>query len=237
MESLLEVEDLEVYYGAIHALHAVSIHVKAGEIVALVGANGAGKTSLMHAVMGQIPISGGRIRFDGAEISGQRTDVRVRRGLTLVPEGRRVFPRTDVEDNLLLGAWTRHSRAERTESLEEMYERFPRLRERRRQPAGTLSGGEQQMLSIARALMSKPNMLLLDEPSMGLAPAVVDRIFDIIEEVKRDGVTILLVEQNANRALQIADQGYCLEAGRIVMEGSASGLRDDCRVKEAYLGG
>lgn len=237
MEQLLAVNGLNVYYGVIHALRGVSLHVDRGEIISLIGANGAGKTTLMSALMQQLPISGGSVSFCGEDLRDKKTAEIVRRGMTLVPEGRKVFPRTAVRDNLLLGAYSRKDRAEVRADLEKMYALFPRLAERRGQLAGTLSGGEQQMLAIARALMSRPKMLLLDEPSMGLAPIMVDRIFDTIQSINRDGVTILLVEQNANQALRIAQRGYCLEAGEAVIEGRAEALLQDCRVKEAYLGG
>lgn len=237
MEQLLAVNGLNVYYGVIHALRGVSLHVDRGEIISLIGANGAGKTTLLSALMQQLPISGGSVSFCGEDLRDKKTAEIVRRGMTLVPEGRKVFPRTAVRDNLLLGAYSRKDRAEVRADLEKMYALFPRLAERRGQLAGTLSGGEQQMLAIARALMSRPKMLLLDEPSMGLAPIMVDRIFDTIQSINRDGVTILLVEQNANQALRIAQRGYCLEAGEAVIEGRAEALLQDCRVKEAYLGG
>lgn len=237
MEQLLAVNGLNVYYGVIHALRGVSLHVDRGEIVSLIGANGAGKTTLLSALMQQLPISGGGVSFCGEDLRDKKTAEIVRRGMTLVPEGRKVFPRTAVRDNLLLGAYSRKDRAEVRADLEKMYALFPRLAERRGQLAGTLSGGEQQMLAIARALMSRPKMLLLDEPSMGLAPIMVDRIFDTIQSINRDGITILLVEQNANQALRIAQRGYCLEAGEAVIEGRAEALLQDCRVKEAYLGG
>ncbi|MGP1348177.1 MAG: ABC transporter ATP-binding protein [Stomatobaculum sp.] len=237
MEQLLAVNGLNVYYGVIHALRGVSLHVDRGEIISLIGANGAGKTTLLSALMQQLPISGGSVSFCGEDLRDKKTAEIVRRGMTLVPEGRKVFPRTAVRDNLLLGAYSRKDRAEVRADLEKMYALFPRLAERRGQLAGTLSGGEQQMLAIARALMSRPKMLLLDEPSMGLAPIMVDRIFDTIQSINRDGITILLVEQNANQALRIAQRGYCLEAGKAVIEGRAEALLQDCRVKEAYLGG
>lgn len=237
MEQLLAVSDLNVNYGVIYALRGVSLHVDRGEIVSLIGANGAGKTTLMSAIMHQLPISGGSVSFCGEDLRDKKTAEIVRRGITLVPEGRKVFPRTVVRDNLLLGAYFRKDRAEIKADLEKMYALFPRLAERRGQLAGTLSGGEQQMLAIARALMSRPRLLLLDEPSMGLAPIMVDQIFDTIRSINRDGTAILLVEQNANQALRIAQRGYCLETGEVVIEDCAEALLQDCRVKEAYLGG
>ncbi|PSL11145.1 branched-chain amino acid transport system ATP-binding protein [Fusobacterium naviforme] len=237
MEQLLNIEKLQVYYGAIHALRGISLHVNEGEIVSLIGANGAGKTTLMSAIMRQIPIAGGSISFCGEALEEKQTAQIVRSGMTLVPEGRHVFPRSSVEDNLLLGAYFRRDKAAVREDMARAYETFPRLKERRRQLAGTLSGGEQQMLATARALMSRPKMLLLDEPSMGLAPVIVDQVFETIEKINRDGTTVLLVEQNANQALRIAQRGYCMELGEVVLEDTAAGLLSNCRVKEVYLGG
>ena len=218
---LLKVEKVNVHYGNIHALRGVDLRVEEGEIVSLIGANGAGKTTLMSAIMNQLPLS--------AQI--------VRDGMTLVPEGRRVFPRTSVQDNLLLGAYAR-SRDMKTvqDDLERMYSMFPRLKERRGQLAGTLSGGEQQMLATARALMSRPRMLLLDEPSMGLAPIIVDQVFDTVVEINKSGTTVLLVEQNANQALRIAKRGYVIETGEVVLEDRADALMRNPQVREAYLG-
>lgn len=237
MGELLAVRDLDVRYGAIRALRGLTLHVDEGEIVALIGANGAGKSTLMGAIVNQLPWESGSVLFRGEELRALKTSEIVRRGLALVPEGRKVFPRSSVEDNLLLGAWTVRKRFPAAEGLARAYESFPRLRERRKQAAGTLSGGEQQMLAVARALMSRPRLLLLDEPSMGLSPLAADRLFETIEGIRQGGVTVLLVEQNANRALQLASRGYCLEAGSVILEGSAAELRENCRVKEAYLGG
>ena len=233
---LLKVEGLHVYYGAIHALKGVSLTVNEGEIVSLIGANGAGKTTLMSAIMNQIPSSDGTVTFMGTPNKGRKTKDIVRAGMTLVPEGRNVFPRTNVQDNLLLGAYFRKDKEEIRKDLQKMYEMFPRLGERRKQLAGTLSGGEQQMLATARALMSRPKMLLMDEPSMGPAPIIVDQVFDTIVRINESGTTILLVEQNANQALRIAKRGYVIETGEVVLEDDAASLMQNERVREAYLG-
>lgn len=233
---MLKVEDLNVYYGNIHALKDMSLTVNEGEIVSLIGANGAGKSTLMLSIMHQIPARSGKVLFQGKDCLSQKTFDIVKEGMTLVPEGRHVFPRTSVQDNLLLGAYYRHDKAEIRKDLNRIYEMFPRLQERRRQLAGTLSGGEQQMLATARALMSRPKMLLLDEPSMGLAPIIVDQIFETIVRINKEGTTILLVEQNANQALRIADRGYVLETGEKTMEDAADKLLANDQIKEAYLG-
>ena len=233
---LLKVEGLHVYYGAIHALKGVSLTVNEGEIVSLIGANGAGKTTLMSAIMNQIPSSDGTVTFMGTPNKGRETKDIVRAGMTLVPEGRNGFPRTNVQDNLLLGAYFRKDKEEIRKDLQKMYEMFPRLGERRKQLAGTLSGGEQQMLATARALMSRPKMLLMDEPSMGLAPIIVDQVFETIVRINESGTTILLVEQNANQALRIAKRGYVIETGEVVLEDDAGSLMQNERVREAYLG-
>ncbi len=232
---LLEVTELRSRYGRIEALKGVSVTVHAGELVALVGANGAGKTTLMRAISGVQPVHGGRILFEGRDITGATARQRVRAGIVQVPEGRRVFGPMTVEDNLRLGAITR-SKHEEEEGLQRAFALFPRLRDRRGQPAGTLSGGEQQMLAIGRALMARPRLLLLDEPSMGLSPLLVDQTFDIIRQLAEEGMTIFLVEQNAYVALSIADRGYVLEGGRTTLEGRGEELLHDERVKEAYLG-
>ena len=233
---LLKIENLNVFYGNIHALKGVSLRVEEGEIVSLIGANGAGKTTLMAAIMNQIPSSEGNVTFIGESLKGVRTSQIVKKGMTLVPEGRNVFPRTSVEDNLLLGAYARKDREGIRKDLSEMYAMFPRLEERKRQLAGTLSGGEQQMLATARALMSRPRMLLLDEPSMGLAPIIVDQVFETIVRINQAGTTVLLVEQNANQALRIAKRGYVIETGEVVLEDSADRLMKNEQVREAYLG-
>ncbi len=232
---MLEVIDLQSRHGRIQALKGASLAVRAGQLVALVGANGAGKTTLMRALSGVQPVHGGQILFEGRDITRATAGARVRAGIVQVPEGRRVFGPMSVEDNLRLGAFTR-SRREEEEGLERAYALFPRLKDRRRQLAGTLSGGEQQMLAIARALMARPRLLLLDEPSMGLSPLLVDQTFETIQRLAKDGMTIFLVEQNAFVALSIADHGYVLEGGRTVLDGPGRALLEDDRVKEAYLG-
>ena len=232
---MLAIEEVRSGYGRIEALHGVSIDVAAGEIVTLVGANGAGKTTLLRAISGVQPISAGRIRFEEHRLDGMSAHARVALGIAQVPEGRQVFAPLSVEDNLRLGAWTR--RGERPDAeLACVYELFPALASRRRVSAGTLSGGEQQMLAIGRALMAKPRLLLLDEPSMGLAPMLVEQILDVLRHLKQGGLTVLLVEQNARAALAIADRGYVVETGRIATSGSAGDLLADDRVRAAYLG-
>ncbi|HXJ84124.1 MAG TPA: ABC transporter ATP-binding protein [Candidatus Methylomirabilis sp.] len=233
---LLEVADLSIRYGRVQALEHVTLEVRAGEVVSLLGANGAGKSTTLRSISRIIPIHGGRIAFDTRDISGARPSDVVRLGIAQVPEGRRMLARQSVLDNLLLGAYTRGDAAEVQADVERQFARFPVLAERRRQLAGTLSGGEQQMLAIARALMSRPRLLLLDEPSLGLAPLIVRGIFDIIRSLHEAGVTILLVEQNASLALQVADRAYVLEAGRLTLNGPAADLLTDERVKRAYLG-
>jgi branched-chain amino acid transport system ATP-binding protein len=235
MVPMLSVEDLRSGYGRIEALHGVSIDVAAGEIVSLLGANGAGKTTLLRAISGVQPISGGRIRFEGRELDGLPAHRRVALGIAQVPEGRQVFAPLSVEDNLKLGAWTRRD-ASLAAELAMMYELFPLLAARRHASAGMLSGGEQQMLAISRALMAKPRLLLLDEPSMGLAPMLVEQILDTVRRLKQTGLTVLLVEQNARAALAIADRGYVVETGRIVASGRAVELLANERVQAAYLG-
>jgi branched-chain amino acid transport system ATP-binding protein len=233
---LLDVQNLSIRYGRVQALEHLSLEVRAGEVVTLIGANGAGKSTTLRSISRIIPIHDGRISFESRDISGARPSDVVRLGIAQVPEGRRMLARQSVLDNLLLGAYTRSDTAGIQADLERQFERFPRLAERRRQMAGTLSGGEQQMLAIARALMSRPRLLLLDEPSLGLAPLIVRSIFEIIRDLHTAGVTILLVEQNASLALQIADRAYVLEAGRLTISGPASELLTDERVKRAYLG-
>ena len=235
MENILEVKDLNVYYGVIHAIKDVSFHVGKGEIVTLIGANGAGKTTTLQTVTGLIPAKSGTVIYDGKDISKVPGYKLVSQGIAHVPEGRRVFADLSVYQNLMLGAFTRNDKAEIEETLKMVYERFPRLLERKEQRAGTLSGGEQQMLAMGRALMSKPKLILLDEPSMGLSPIYVNEIFDIIQKINSDGVTVLLVEQNANKALAIANRAYVLETGKIVLEGDAHQLMEDPQVKAAYL--
>ena len=233
---LLKVENLEVSYGLIKAIKGVSFTVNEGEIVALIGANGAGKTTIMHAISGLIPINGGKIIYDGNELNKIPAHKIISLGLSQVPEGRRVFQELSVKDNLILGAYTRKNKAEVKETLENIYDIFPRLKERSSQVAGTLSGGEQQMLAVGRALMSHPKTLLLDEPSMGLSPLFVNTIFDTIKRINENGTTILLVEQNAKKALSVANRAYVLETGFITKTGTGEELLNDDNVKKAYLG-
>ncbi len=232
---MLKVDNLEVHYGVINAIKQVSFEVKQGEIVALIGANGAGKTSIMHAISGLIRNSGGTIQFMDHNITKIPAHKIISYGLAQVPEGRRIFSQLSVEDNLYMGAYLRTDN-KIEDDLQNIYKRFPRLKERRTQLAGTLSGGEQQMLAMGRALMSKPTLLLLDEPSMGLSPILVNEIFDIIKEINKDGVTILLVEQNANKALSIANRAYVLETGKVTVSGDARDVANNPKVREAYLG-
>ncbi|MEV0003928.1 ABC transporter ATP-binding protein [Micromonospora sp. NPDC050980] len=233
---LLEIEDVSLLYGRIQALHGISLTVDEGEIVALIGANGAGKSTTMRAISGIRPIASGTIRFAGEDISKLRADLRVRRGLCQAPEGRGIFPGMTVLENLDMGAYTRRDRAGIAQDLARVLDLFPRLAERRKQHGGTLSGGEQQMLAVGRALMSRPKLLLLDEPSMGLAPMLIQQIFTIITEINQQGTTVLLVEQNAQQALARAHRAYVLETGRIVKSGTGADLLHDPSVKEAYLG-
>ncbi|KAB1919832.1 ABC transporter ATP-binding protein [Micromonospora sp. PSH03] len=233
---LLEIDDVSLLYGRIQALHGISLTVAEGEIVALIGANGAGKSTTMRAISGIRPIATGSIRFEGEDISKLRADLRVRRGLCQAPEGRGIFPGMSVLENLDMGAYTRRDRAGIAEDLARVLDLFPRLAERRKQAGGTLSGGEQQMLAVGRALMSRPKLLLLDEPSMGLAPMLIQQIFDIIKEINEQGTTVLLVEQNAQQALARAHRAYVLETGKIVKTGTGAELLHDPAVKEAYLG-
>jgi len=234
--ALLEVKDLVVRYGAIRALHGVSFHVDAGEVVTLIGANGAGKSTTLKTISGFLPVDSGEILYGGESITGVEASRIVRKGVIHVPEGRRIFSPLTVRENLEMGAFTRKDKHEIEESLEYVFQLFPRLKERLEQTGGTLSGGEQQMLAVARALMAKPKLLLMDEPSMGLAPILVEEIFEIIQEIRQEGVTILLVEQNAHMALSVADRGYVMETGVIDLEGTAKELAENPRVREAYLG-
>jgi len=233
---LLSVSDVRARYGAIEALKGVSLTVGEGEVVTLIGSNGAGKSTTLRAVAGLTPASGGRITFEGEDITAVAADEIVTRGIALSPEGRRCFSRMTVRENLDLGAYRRRDAAAIAADLERVFTLFPRLRERSGQPAGTMSGGEQQMLAIGRALMARPRLLLLDEPSLGIAPILVQRIYQTIGEIHRSGVAILLVEQNAHRALDAARRGYVLETGRVVLADDTAALRSDPRVKEAYLG-
>lgn len=233
---MLKITDLEVYYGGIQAIKGISFEVKEGEVIALIGANGAGKTTILHTVTGLIAPKAGRIEFEGTDITKTPAHKIVSMGMAHVPEGRRVFAQLSVYENLKLGAYTRSDKTEIEQTLEMVYKRFPRLKERRNQAAGTLSGGEQQMLAMGRALMSHPKIILMDEPSMGLSPIFVNEIFDIIKEVSAGGTTVLLVEQNAKKALGIADRAYVLETGNIVLTGEAKALMNDESIKKAYLG-
>lgn len=235
--AMLEVKNLEVYYGVICALKGISFEVNEGEIVSLIGANGAGKTTMMQSVVGLIPKRNGSVVFDGQDITKTPCHKIVQLGMTQVPEGRRIFQELSVYENLMMGAYTVREQQQFKEELESIYERFPRLAERRNQIAGTLSGGEQQMLAMSRALMIKPKLLMLDEPSMGLAPILVDQIFSIIKELNAAGTTILLVEQNASKALEIADRAYVLENGIISLSGTGIELSQSDEVRKAYLGG
>ena len=235
--ALLEVKDLQVFYGVIQAIKGISFEVTQGEIVTLIGANGAGKTTTMQSVMGLIKPRSGSVVYDGKEITGMPTHKIVGMGMTQVPEGRRVFSELTVYENLLMGAYTEKDRSKIKEDIEEIYTIFPRLGERKSQVAGTLSGGEQQMLAMGRAIMSHPKLLMLDEPSMGLSPALVDQVFEIIKHFHKTGTTILLVEQNANKSLAISDRAYVLENGRITVTGTGSELMASEEIRKAYLGG
>lgn len=234
--SMLHIENLQVYYGAINAIKGISFDVEQGEIIALIGANGAGKTTILHTITGLVPAKEGSIVFNGTELTKTPAHKIVSMGMAHVPEGRRIFQQLSVYENLMLGAFTRKDKAEIEESLSNVFKRFPRLEERHTQIAGTLSGGEQQMLAMGRALMSHPSIILMDEPSMGLSPLYVSEIFDIIQSVNESGTTVLLVEQNAKKALSIANRAYVLETGNIVLSGDAKELMNDDSVKKAYLG-
>lgn len=235
--ALLEVHDLEVYYGVIRALKGISFQVEEGEIVTLIGANGAGKTTTMQSVVGLIPKKSGSVLFDGKDITKTPCHKIVHLGMTQVPEGRRIFQELSVYENLLMGAYSTKDQSSFKKDLEAIYTRFPRLAERRSQVAGTLSGGEQQMLAMGRAIMSHPKLLMLDEPSMGLSPLLVDQVFEIIKDINKDGTTVLLVEQNAGKSLAISDRAYVLENGSIVLSGTGSELASSEMVRKAYLGG
>ena len=234
--ALLEVKDSEVHYGMIQALKGISFEVREGEVIALIGANGAGKTTTLHTITGLKKASAGSITFDGHNLLKTPAHKIVGLGMAHVPEGRRIFPTLTVLQNLKLGAYTRNDKNEMAETIKRIYERFPRLEERKNQIAGTLSGGEQQMLAMGRALMSQPKIILMDEPSMGLSPLYVSEIFDIIKEISASGTTVLLVEQNAKKALSIADRAYVLETGNVVMSGDAKEMMNNESVKKAYLG-
>lgn len=234
--AMLKVDNLHVYYGAIHAIKEISFAVEEGEIVTLIGANGAGKSTVLNTVSGLIHPREGDIRFQNESIKALDASQVTQKGLALVPEGRHIFSRMTVQENLEMGAFARRDKVQIAQDFDEVYERFPRLKERRRQVGGTLSGGEQQMLATARALMSNPRLLMMDEPSMGLAPILVQEIFQIIQDINRQGTTVLLVEQNARMALSVANRAYVLETGRIVLSGDATALLDNEEVKRAYLG-
>lgn len=234
--AMLEVKDLEVYYGMIQAIKGISFEVNQGEVIALIGANGAGKTTTLHTITGLLSPKKGSVLFEGQDITKVPAHKIVSMGMAHVPEGRRVFSQLSVYENLKLGAYTRKDKSNIDKELQSIYERFPRLAERKNQLAGTLSGGEQQMLAMGRALMSKPSIVLMDEPSMGLSPILVNEIFDIIESISKSGTTVLLVEQNAKKALSIADRAYVLETGKVVLEGDAKDLLENDSIKRAYLG-
>ncbi|MCI8490934.1 MAG: ABC transporter ATP-binding protein [Lachnospiraceae bacterium] len=234
--AMLEIKDIEVYYGMIQAIKGISFEVNEGEVIALIGANGAGKTTILHTITGLLSPSAGSVIFEGKDITKVPAHKIVSLGMAHVPEGRRVFADLTVYENLKMGAYTRKDKNEIEQTLEHVYKRFPRLEERKNQLAGTLSGGEQQMLAMGRALMSHPKIIVMDEPSMGLSPILVNQIFDIIEEVSKGGTTVLLVEQNAKKALSIADRAYVLETGNIVLEGNAKELISDDSIRKAYLG-
>ncbi len=234
--AMLEVKDLRVNYGMIQAIQGVSFQVNQGEVIALIGANGAGKTTILHTVSGLLSPQSGSVLFEGKDIVKEKSHKIVSMGMAHVPEGRRVFSQLSVLQNLKMGAYTRKDKEEIAKTLESVFERFPRLKERQNQLAGTLSGGEQQMLAMGRALMSHPKLILMDEPSMGLSPIFVNEIFDIIQEVSKSGTTVLLVEQNAKKALSVADRAYVLETGKIVLEGKAGELLNDDSIRKAYLG-
>ena len=234
--TLLKVTGLKVSYGGIKAVKGIDLEVRESELVTLIGSNGAGKTTTMKAITGMLLAEAGDITYQGEPIRGMGSWDLVKRGLAMVPEGRGVFTRMTITENLLMGAYVRNDKAEIQRDIDRMFELFPRLKERRDQLAGTMSGGEQQMLAMARALMSRPKLLLLDEPSMGLSPIMVDKIFEVVRDVHAQGVTVLLVEQNARRALQVADRGYVMDSGEIIMVGEAKAMLDDPKVRAAYLG-
>lgn len=233
---LLELRDIDVAYGGIRAVRRLSLHVAPGELVALIGANGAGKSTTLRAICGLVPLAGGSIHYKGRNLAGQPVHGMVRQGLVMVPEGRGIFPQLTIEENLHMGAYSRRDKAAVAQEMEQVYQRFPRLAERRRQTAGTLSGGEQQLLAMNRAILSRPQLLLLDEPTMGLAPIMVDKIFETIQDIARQGVTILLIEQNARLALETSQRGYVLESGELTLQGPARDLLHDPKVRAAYLG-
>ncbi|AHV94553.1 ABC transporter ATP-binding protein [Bordetella holmesii] len=235
-QALLELRGLEVAYGGIRAVRGIDLHVQTGELVCLIGANGAGKSTTLRAICGLVPAAAGEIHYEGQPITGAKSFELVRRGLVMVPEGRGIFGQLTIEENLAMGAYVRRDAQQVREDTEKVFALFPRLAERRRQAAGTLSGGEQQMVAMGRAMIARPKLLLLDEPSMGLAPLMVDKVFEVVRSIAAQGVTILLIEQNARLALEHADRGYVMESGEITLTGPARGMLDDPKVRAAYLG-
>ena len=233
---MLDIRGVDVAYGGIRAVRQLNLHVNAGELVALIGANGAGKSTTLRAICGLVPLAAGSIHYQSQSLAGQPVHAMVRQGLVMVPEGRGIFPQLTIEENLHMGAYSRADKAAIAQELDQVYARFPRLAERRKQTAGTLSGGEQQMLAMGRAILSKPQLLLLDEPTMGLAPIMVDKIFEVIQDISSQGVTILLIEQNARLALEVSQRGYVLESGELTLEGPGHNLLHDPKVRAAYLG-
>lgn len=233
---LLDIRNMDVAYGGIRAVRQLNLHVHPGERVALIGANGAGKSTTLRAICGLVPLAAGSVHYQGKSLAGQPVHAMVRQGLVMVPEGRGIFPQLTIEENLHMGAYSRQDKINFAQELQQVYQRFPRLAERRLQTAGTLSGGEQQLLAMGRAILSKPKLLLLDEPTMGLAPIMVDKIFEVIEDIAQQGVTILLIEQNARLALEVSQRGYVLESGELTLQGPAHDLLHDPKVRAAYLG-
>ena len=233
---LLDIRNMDVAYGGIRAVRQLNLHVHPGERVALIGANGAGKSTTLRAICGLVPLAAGSVHYQGKSLAGQPVHAMVRQGLVMVPEGRGIFPQLTIEENLHMGAYSRQDKINFAQELQQVYQRFPRLAERRLQRAGTLSGGEQQLLAMGRAILSKPKLLLLDEPTMGLAPIMVDKIFEVIEDIAQQGVTILLIEQNARLALEVSQRGYVLESGELTLQGPARDLLHDPKVRAAYLG-
>ena len=233
---LLDIRNMDVAYGGIRAVRQLNLHVHPGERVALIGAHGAGKSTTLRAICGLVPLAAGSVHYQGKSLAGQPVHAMVRQGLVMVPEGRGIFPQLTIEENLHMGAYSRQDKINFAQELQQVYQRFPRLAERRLQTAGTLSGGEQQLLAMGRAILSKPKLLLLDEPTMGLAPIMVDKIFEVIEDIAQQGVTILLIEQNARLALEVSQRGYVLESGELTLQGPARDLLHDPKVRAAYLG-
>ena len=233
---LLDIRNMDVAYGGIRAVRQLNLHIHPGERVALIGANGAGKSTTLRAICGLVPLAAGSVHYQGKSLAGQPVHAMVRQGLVMVPEGRGIFPQLTIEENLHMGAYSRQDKINFAQELQQVYQRFPRLAERRLQTAGTLSGGEQQLLAMGRAILSKPKLLLLDEPTMGLAPIMVDKIFEVIEDIAQQGVTILLIEQNARLALEVSQRGYVLESGELTLQGPARDLLHDPKVRAAYLG-